>query len=49
MKALLAVTLFGAALAAAETPPAADALLAEAKAQAASGNRIIFLTFHASW
>ncbi|HTP32554.1 MAG TPA: hypothetical protein VMJ75_10300 [Candidatus Acidoferrales bacterium] len=49
MKALLAVTLFGAALASAETPASADALLAEAKGNAASGNRAIFLTFHASW
>ncbi|HTS65593.1 MAG TPA: hypothetical protein VMH28_26405 [Candidatus Acidoferrales bacterium] len=49
MRVWLAVTLFGAALSAAETPPTAAALIEEAKARAASGNRAIFLVFGASW
>jgi hypothetical protein len=49
MKTLLAVTLFSAALAGAQTPPSATALLDEAKTKAASENRAIFLIFHASW
>ena len=49
MRALLVATLFGAALAGAQTPPSADAILAEAKAKAAPENRAIFVVFGASW
>jgi hypothetical protein len=49
MKSLLAVTLFSAALAGAQTPPSAAAILDEAKAKAAPEKRAVFLMFHASW
>jgi hypothetical protein len=49
MKALLAGLLLGAALAGAQTPRTATAILDEAKAQAAPNKRAIFTIFHASW
>jgi len=49
MKPLVAVALFSAALAGAQTPPSAASLLDEAKAKAAPEKRAIFLIFHASW
>jgi hypothetical protein len=49
MKPLLAVTLWGAAMAGAQTQPSAASIMDEAKAKAAPGKRAIFLTFHASW
>lgn len=33
----------------AQTPPSAESILADAKAQAQAGNRAIFTVFHASW
>ena len=38
---------FAIALAAAQTPPSADSILADA--QAAADHRAIFVVFHASW
>jgi hypothetical protein len=32
-----------------QTPAAAEALLSQAQAQAAEGQRVIFAIFHASW
>jgi hypothetical protein len=44
-----AAFLLGVALVHAQAPPSANALLAQAKAQAAAKQRAIFLIFHASW
>jgi len=49
MKALLALAFLGGSLAGAQAPPSATALLEEAKAKAATGNRAIFLVFGSSW
>ena len=45
----VAAVLLGAALAAAQTPPSASAILDETKAQAVRSQRAIFAIFHASW
>ena len=51
MKPLIALTLFTAAIAGAQSAalPEADTLLDQAKAQATAGKRTIFLIFGASW
>jgi len=45
----VAALLLSPAAAQAQTPPAATALLDEAKGHAAPDHRIIFAIFHASW
>jgi hypothetical protein len=45
----LAAYLLGIALAHAQGPPSANALLNQAKTQAAVNQRAIFAIFHASW
>ncbi|HYW44725.1 MAG TPA: hypothetical protein VE959_17820 [Bryobacteraceae bacterium] len=46
---ILAGVLLGAVLAGAQTQPSSSALLDQAKAQAAEGQRAVFAIFHASW
>ena len=48
-RALVLALLIGIFALAAQTPPPAAQVLDEAKAQAAAGQKNIFLIFHASW
>jgi hypothetical protein len=48
MNKLVALGVFAAAMAGAQSP-SADSILNQAKTEAAASKRAVFLTFHASW